>query len=496
MKLTALVNDSHSLEQKIKALPPRHPYYVYNCELPLGCSPQQATLAFNKIRGFHEIYLDGYVQYSGNNDAMHFLCSGQHKLFSSYQEMWQFFRELPPEPAPPPESAPPFQPIPTAPPSISPGSPPETLDLSGVTSMNEITIPSDTGKSKLDYKTLKRELEKSIVGQTEAMEALAYQSVRHLSKPNPHRPMSALFSGPPGTGKSQAAKELAKILSQHSGHEYQTVWTELNTFTEAHSVYRLTGSPPGYVGYDDKPVLEAVSNNPYTVFIFDELDKAHNSVLTVLMSILDEGRIAARKELANYSREFDFKHCIFIFTSNFCLDSKDQKKIGFTLSSDVKEISFKDSAVEVDYLHDEEEGNENVELTKRIFHNNETARKRLIEAGVLREIASRFQSFISFKELTDEAKIQILAKLIIESGFEFDLKISYVAPGVLQALVNASLTGDALTVRSFRSVIDGYLAESFAEAGARYPGQQVRLDGTIDAPSLIPEASQNGGGHG
>lgn len=232
-----------------------------------------------------------------------------------------------------------------------------------------------------------------------------------------------------------------------------------------------------------------MTNNPYTVFIFDELDKAHPEVLKTFMSILDEGRCASRKELPDHSREFDFKHCIFFFTSNYCLESSSQKKVGFSLSEDITGIFYSDNAVAVTYRHEDAADDTSAELTKRIYRNTESARKAFMQTGVLREIASRFTAFVEFKELTNEAKVRILAKQIIETGFEYDLKLSYIAPGILQALANASLSGDALTVRSFKSVIEGYLAEPFADAGAKYPGQLVRLDGTIDTPNIIPENS-------
>lgn len=103
-------------------------------------------------------------------------------------------------------------------------------------------------------------------------------------------------------GKSETAKALAKILSRDSGQEYTVSWTDLNNFTEAFSAYRLIGAPAGYVGYEDEAVFEVVERNPYTIFIFDELDKAHPEVLKTFMAILDEGRCASRKALSEIGR--------------------------------------------------------------------------------------------------------------------------------------------------------------------------------------------------
>ena len=134
-----------------------------------------------------------------------------------------------------------------------------------------------------------RDLSQSVLGQDQAVEAAAFRLYSHLEKRKPARPLSLVFYGPTGVGKSELGKALAPALERCRGERYQSVWTELNTFTQPHSVHRLTGAPPGYVGYEDQPILEAVRRNPRTVFMFDELEKAHPEVLKVFMSILDEG---------------------------------------------------------------------------------------------------------------------------------------------------------------------------------------------------------------
>ncbi len=126
------------------------------------------------------------------------------------------------------------------------------------------------------------------------------------------------------------------------------------------------------------------------------------------------------------------------------------------------------------------------ELTKRIYKNTEAARKAFADTGVLPEICSRFSCFVEFKTLTDEAKIRILGKQVIESALEYGVRLSYIAPEIMQELINASVTEDALTVRSFRAVIEGHLAAAFADAGADYGDQNLRLTGTLNAPVITP----------
>jgi ATP-dependent Clp protease ATP-binding subunit ClpA len=343
-------------------------------------------------------------------------------------------------------------------------------------------IQPPPGIPAVDYTVIKSELEKIIMGQSKAIETVSYQTALHLNKTAPKKPLSMVFYGSPGTGKSEAAKALPGIISRICRRNYAAVWTELNTFTEAHSVYRLTGSPPGYVGYDDKPVFEAVTNNPHTVFIFDELDKAHPEVLKTFMSILDEGRCASRRELEDCSREYDFRNCIFVFTSNFKLGAKPGKQIGFMPA--INEIRSNDGAFEVSY-RSEETPVESDALTKRIYRDTESARTRFTEVGVLREIASRFGCFVEFGELNAEAKLRILAKQVIETGFEYGLRLTFISSEILGGLSVASSSENALTVRSHKSVIEGSLAPAFSES-RQYRGQTVRLEGTLDEPRIVP----------
>ena len=265
-------------------------------------------------------------------------------------------------------------------------------------------------------------------------------------------------------------------------------WTDLNNFTEAFSVYRLIGAPAGYVGYEDEAVFEVVERNPYTIFIFDELDKAHPEVLKTFMAILDEGRCASRKALSDGSREFDFKHCIFFFTSNYDLSSSQpaKRRIGFTVSDDVEDIHLEENEVSVSYRDKQNSSVSDTSLPMRIYRNNEAARRAFVSVGVLREIASRFQCFVNFKPLSAKAKTHILAKQIIEMGFEYSHAISYVSPDIMQSLIDAAMSGDSLTVRSFNSVIEGYLAPVFASTKI-IENRTYRLEGTLDEPRMIAE---------
>ena len=472
-----------SMQRFIDKTPRLTPHRIENCELPHGCTPVHATVGFYKKEAQYVIYLDRAVRYSGSNQQLKKLCEWSKLVFANFNDMTRFFDSLIGENAPitpPSRKKPPSTPQRNNVVRDNSGA----YDTNPVINMDEVTIPAEAVQKPLNYKDIQHELSKNVMGQDAALETIAFKSAQHHNKKNPKKPLSIVAYGPPGTGKSEAAKALAKTMSKLSGQPYAVQWVDLNTYTEAHSVHKLTGAPPGYVGYDDTPVFETVVQNPRTVFILDELDKAHPEVLKVFMAILDEGRLAARKQLPNGTREYSFNHSVFFFTSNYRL-SEPKKRIGFGFS-DVEDVKCADDAIEVSYTEETPE-NEQAEVTKRIYKETEAARKAFVDAGNLREIASRFNCFVEFKELSAEAKVRILAKQIIETGFEYNIRLTHISSTILQALIDAATTENALTVRSFKNVIEGYLSAAFAEAGANYGGQTVRLEGTIDAPEVVPE---------
>ena len=479
MRLTdfafAAESDCRDINRRIDELPALAALVFDDCELPPGCAPGAVAVNFYKDAAFYALCLSPPVCYAGQNPAMSALSDGKSALFADFDGMRRFFRELPLETAPLP--------------ACLSDAPPEACDPARALNAGEIIPPTESARPVPDYKDIRRELAKSVIGQETAIEAIAHQVALHLGKSNPKRPLSIVAYGPPGTGKSETAKLLAKTLSKLGPHRYADVWTDLNQFAEAHSVFRLIGSPPGYVGYNDRPIFDAVTDNPRTVFIFDELDKAHIEVLKTFMAVLDEGRCAAAKEQADHSREYDFKRCIFVFTSNHRLGTTPQNRGGLSVSESVEDIRFGGGAIEVDYAENHSEDNpkeEPAELTKRVYRNTETARKAFVGAGVLTEIASRFNCFAEFKELSAEAKARILAKQVIETGFEYGIRLTHIAAPVLRALIDASSSEDAMTVRSFKAVIEGYLAAAFAGAGAKHGNRALRLEGTIETPRLVP----------
>lgn len=174
-----------------------------------------------------------------------------------------------------------------------------------------IPVSQLTAGEKERLLKLEEEMHARIVGQDEAVGAVSRAVRRNRAgMGDPNRPVgSFLFLGPTGVGKTELAKTLAELLF---GEESRMVRFDMSEFQEKHTVARLVGAPPGYVGYEEAGQLtEKVRRQPYSVVLFDEVEKAHPDVFNTLLQILDDGRLTDAQ-----GRTVDFRHCVVIMTSN------------------------------------------------------------------------------------------------------------------------------------------------------------------------------------
>eukprot|EP01023_Acetabularia_acetabulum_P042418 TRINITY_DN418_c1_g1_i10.p1 TRINITY_DN418_c1_g1~~TRINITY_DN418_c1_g1_i10.p1 ORF type:complete len:955 (-),score=262.07 TRINITY_DN418_c1_g1_i10:105-2834(-) len=180
-------------------------------------------------------------------------------------------------------------------------------------------------------------LHQRIIGQEEAVVAIS-RAIRRarVGLKNPNRPIASfIFSGPTGVGKSELAKTLAQY---YFGSEEAMVRLDMSEFMERHTVSKLIGSPPGYVGYQEGGQLtEAVRRRPYTVILFDEIEKAHPDVFNMMLQILEDGRLTDSK-----GRTVDFKNTLLIMTSNVgsSVIEKGGGGLGFQLDADEEDSSY------------------------------------------------------------------------------------------------------------------------------------------------------------
>lgn len=179
---------------------------------------------------------------------------------------------------------------------------------------------------------LEKELHKRVIGQDEAVKAVS-QAVKRgrVGLKDPNRPIgSFLFLGPTGVGKTELSKALAETVF---GSEQAMIRVDMSEYMEKHSVSKMIGSPPGYVGYEEGGQLsEKVRRNPYSVILFDEIEKAHPDVFNILLQVLDDGHITDAQ-----GRKIDFKQTIIIMTSNAGAQAIiEPKRLGFVSGTDEK----------------------------------------------------------------------------------------------------------------------------------------------------------------
>ena len=179
---------------------------------------------------------------------------------------------------------------------------------------------------------LEKELHKRVIGQEDAVHAVS-QAVKRgrVGLKDPNRPIgSFLFLGPTGVGKTELSKALAQAVF---GSEQAMIRVDMSEYMEKHSVSKLIGSPPGYIGYDEGGQLsEKVRRNPYSVLLFDEIEKAHPDVFNILLQVLDDGHITDA-----HGRKVDFKQTIIIMTSNAGAQAiVEPKQLGFVSQRDEK----------------------------------------------------------------------------------------------------------------------------------------------------------------
>ena len=431
-------------------------YEFPDCELPEGCVPRRVVLGFLRRDRGYLLYWRPAAAYQGTSPVLAALFARSVWRFDSYEALTSRLSSLRRE---------------TAKPVLQPFRPP-ALAAEPVSAAQP---PSPTSPWPPLYLRLRAELEQQVLGQPRAVEAAAFRLYSHAGKKSPARPLSLVFHGPTGVGKSELGKALAPALERCCGRQYSFVWTELNTFTEAHSVHRLTGAPPGYVGYEDQPIFEAVRRDPFTVFMFDELEKAHPEVLKVFMSILDEGRCTARRADEQGNRELDFRRCILVFTTNADLTAAGGRPLGFS----------QDRAPLREKAADPGEPAGPAELAERLFRENEEARRAMVRLGVLREIAGRFSGIIGFRALDEEARQAVTVKQIAALGREYGVDVVRVAPETARALTPGR---DALSVRSSACVLESLLAPLLTAA----QGQTAyRLTGLPGSLRLVPDHSHS-----
>ena len=301
------------------------------------------------------------------------------------------------------------------------------------------------------------ELHKRVIGQEAAIEAVS-RAIRRTRAglKDPKRPSgSFIFLGPSGVGKTELAKTLAEFLF---GEEDSLISLDMSEYMEKHTVSRLVGSPPGYVGYDEGGQLtEAVRRKPFSVVLFDEIEKGHPDVFNTLLQILEEGRLTDSQ-----GRSVDFRNTVLIMTSN--LGTRDLRKanLGFTkVDSAISYERMKEKAHEALKEHFRPEFLNRIDDTI-VFHELSQEEVRQIIDMMIKRVGTQMAGLGMGLELTDAAKDYVSVK-----GYDPTLGARPLRRA-LQRLVEDPLS-EKLLYKEFRA---GEIVIVDVEDSTEYPGEQ------------------------
>ena len=260
---------------------------------------------------------------------------------------------------------------------------------------------------------LEEKLHERVIGQNEAVEAVA-KAIRRgrVGLKDPKRPIgSFLFLGPTGVGKTELSKALAEILFEN---EKAIIRLDMSEYMESHSVSKIIGSPPGYIGFESGGQLtEKVRRRPYSVVLFDEIEKAHPDVMNLLLQILEDGKLTDSQ-----GREVNFKNTVIIMTSNLgARHITDKKLLGFNKKEDFEEERKEYEEIKKEVIK-ELKHELRPEFINRIdeiivFHKLNNADIKKITEIMLKKVEERLKSQKYIVEIDSE-----IVKKILEQGFD------------------------------------------------------------------------------
>ena len=291
-------------------------------------------------------------------------------------------------------------------------------------------------------KNLEKTLHERVIGQDEAVEAVA-KAIRRgrVGLKDPKRPIgSFLFLGPTGVGKTELSKALAESLF---GDENAMIRIDMSEYMEPHSVSKLIGSPPGYVGFDEGGQLtEKIRRKPYSVILFDEIEKAHPDVMNMLLQILEDGRLTDSQ-----GRTVNFKNTVIIMTSN----------IGARLITDKKSLGFSKNTTT----------NTETEVSEKERKDYEETKKEVMEAlkkELRPEFINRIDEIIVFHKLTDKEISQIIDIMLNEVTNRLKTqKIEIEIEPEVKELIAKKGVDKAFGARPLRRTIQNVLEDRLAE---------------------------------
>lgn len=365
--------------------------------LPVGSEPARTRLGVESRGARSFLHVDRSVRYTGDDAEIAAWLQRGTRQFTTIDELLAWVRgwHLPDEPRPRSRR-------------------PEIGDVAALTEAGAVDVPSTTRPSP-DTDTLTTAVTSKVFGQEGAVSVLAEAITHHTRKAFPRRPLTAMLMGPTGSGKTLTAETIADAL----GDDWTCIRLDMSEFSERHSVSRLIGAPPGYLGYGDESLASRLAANPHLIVVFDEIDKAHPDVVQALMNLMDAGRLDSARH-----GSVPAKHSILLFTSNLT-------PTGFDGASSGNDM-------------------------------DRHGRQRLLDAGMPDYLVGRFARVVVFLPLPAEAMATVAAGAVAAVAADYGVTVEHIEPAYLSGLLDRAATS-RLGVRSIEHLIDRELGADLSE---------------------------------
>ena len=415
-----------------------------NQPMPPGCSPDNATIGFelNLESGQALLLVDRVLPSPLTDSSVASWMTEGRRTFESFPALVDWIRgplarAYDARPQSPRSSE-------RTDASFANGVPPQAANY---TDMDEVceALAEDSDALSINPGALQDALESRVRGQSDAVATLSRQVALHLARSNPSRPTVCFAVGPTGVGKTRTAIELVDQLNRLLPNAaFKFLRLDMNEYSEAHRVSQLLGAPQGYVGYGDgSQLLDTLRDFPRCVVLFDEIEKAHPTILRTLMNAMDAGQISSARN-GSEGHSVDCRRAVFLFTSNA------------RASQIVERVR---------------NAGDNAEHSL-----DDICRQELVTGGVAPEIAGRIAHFLRYQPLRSEVRAEITALAIVEVAAEFGITLSHVSPHAVIEVMKGSRRG-GFGARADLHLIDALLGDALLSAAASNPQRPGRLTG-------------------
>lgn len=461
-------------------------YIFDNVKFPQTCDNAVCTIEFRYF-GANKITLtcvQAPITYTGNNENIALWMSNGIVEFDSFEEMKGFLKSFKTDSVAISDCMP--NPVQS-----------RESDDDVIAEHNETDIPippqpemrydrdslvvPETNKSYLvvDKEKLILNVNKEIFGQEENIKKIAHLVCNHLGTKGKTRPLSVFLYGSTGIGKSAVIEALVNEINaqvdRNKRYAYRPV--DCTQFQDRADISRLTGAAPGYVGFDEPGVFSILEDNPNTVFVFEEIEKAASNATEVIMQAMETGKQETNgKTLKNGESFYDLSNCIIFFTSNICVEEK--KTLGFATAPEGTQNITRNEKIN--------------NIARLIGEETKEAKLKLAETGKFRrEVIGRMNAIINFNTLTGDAVKDIAAKCIRDvASKRHKLYITEISTPILQEFLNETAGEiESFGVRSLRSEAEYFFDDAFREYSHTHEDYaSIVVSGCLDNVVVSPAA--------